>query len=364
MPIITRVAKGEITLPGMVIDDLGANTMMETGGFQKNKGSFFLPVFEEKFGIGTISHGTQGFTQEKLNSMDGSGIIHFGGHGYPDRIVDSLNGPYVRQLILSPSVVFNGACYTGVTGRWYELFTPDGNIKENMVEPDKSFCMGILANNTVAYLAALHPDHGIPVYQEMEYLAWSGSSLGEVMRYTHNGVIIASGGKMPDFETLAGGMPSPKWTPADVMLKGTASRVLFGDPSLIITEGFTEAPFDIKAEKVDDKTLQISAVLQNTNLKSTFTDTYYSDLSSDKTLFNDRALIMFELPEGWEQVSKVEIIKAVAGKEELQYRLIGFAVEKEKSQYRLYVQVDFPTTGYMQSAFRQAGSSVKFKVIK
>ena len=100
-----------------------------------------IPIFEDRFSVFSISHGTEGFGKEKLDSMNNAGILHFGGHGYPDRIVDCLNGPFVKKLKISPSVVFNGACYTGVTGRWFEMFTQNGTVKENKVEPEVSFSL-------------------------------------------------------------------------------------------------------------------------------------------------------------------------------------------------------------------------------
>jgi hypothetical protein len=359
---IKKAVKGETLLPGALIDNLGPDMTIGKKDFLKNRGTFFLPVFEERLSVSTISHGTEGFGEERLNSMNNAGLVHFGGHGYPDRVVDCLNGPYVRKAALSPCVVFNGACYTGVTGKWYEMFTQKGMVKENSVQKDKSFCLGILSNNTTGYLAALHPDHGIPVYQEMEYLATTGAPLGEIIRYTHNGVIVASGGKIPEFETLSNNIPSPDWTEEDVMLKGTASRVLFGDPSLIVMDDFTKPPFNITVNQSDEKTIKITAILENDKLKSTFTDTYYSDLSGDKKLFNDRAFIVCELPENWDKVSKVEVIKVQSRNEELRYSLKGFGFEKE--EHKIYIQIDLPSTGYMQSDFRKAGSIVEVKVTR
>ncbi len=358
---IKKAVKGELILPGALTDNLGPDMTIGKKDFVKNRGTFFLPVFEERLTVNTISHGTEGFSQERLQSLDNAGLVHFGGHGYPDRIVDCLNGPYVRKVSLSPCVVFNGACYTGVTGKWYEMFTGNGMVKEHSVEKDKSFCLGILSNNTAGYLAALNPDHGIPVYQEMEYLATTGASLGEIIRYTHNGVIVASGGKIPQFEHLSNNMPSPAWTEADVMLKGTASRVLFGDPSLIVMNAFTKPPFNITVKKIDEKTIIIKAVVENNKLKSTFTDTYYSDLSGDQKMFNDRAFIICDIPD-WDKISKVEVIKVQCHDKELKYILKGSGFDKE--EHKIYIQIDVPSTGYMQSEFREAGSTVELKLTR
>jgi hypothetical protein len=230
------------------------------------------------------------------------------------------------------------------------------------VAPEDCFCLNLLGNQAVAYLAALHPDHGIPVYQEMEFLAYRGASLGEVIKQTHDGVILGFGGKLPEIEPLAADAPSPRWTPSEVMLKGTAARVLFGDPALVVTEAFTPEPFDVSVVTSGEDALQITAVLANTELLSTYTDTYHADLAANKQQFNDRALVVAQLPAGWDRVGEVRVVEVEAGGKPLEHRLVGHAVEQEGSVYRLHVQVDVPTEGYMKSRFRRLGSRVVLNV--
>jgi len=356
---IRAVAEGRSALPAALVDDLGPNAMAASAAFDQSAGAFFAPVFSPRCGTSTISHGPLGFTEDRLASMDGAGLLHFGGHGYPDRVVDGLDGQQVRRLKVAPCVVFNGACYTGVTGRWYDFST--GVFVEKQVPPERSFCLGLLANNAVAYLAALHPDHGIPVYQEMEYLAFTGAPLGDIIKHTHDGVILASGAALPEW-AIRGGAPVPPTTPSEVMRKGTAARVLFGDPALIVTDAITAAPFEIALTPSGEGTWKLVAVLKNANLKSTFTDTYHADLASDPNLFNDRALVTCELPERCGAVKDVRVVRASARGRALPHRLVGFAVEKDDGVRSLHVQVDVPTSGYMQSELRQAGTTVELEI--
>ena len=356
---IRDAVRGRLKLPGAFVDNLGPNPMVHRSAFRKLAGSPMIPVLGERVGINTVSHGTQGFTEKRLDTMANAGLLHFGGHGYPDRIEDGLLGRDVRDLELAPCVVFNGACYTGVTGRWYDITS--GTVEERDVEAGDSFCLGLLRNNTIGYLAAVHPDHGIPVYQEMEYMTTSGASLGDIIKHTHDGVVIGAGGSLPEFPRLRDGKRLPQEDPADIMLTGAAARVLFGDPALIVTDAFAEPALDIAVEEEDDQTLRITASVRNTALKSTFTDTYYSDMSATNQ-FNDRALVVCELPEGWDTVSSVEVVEVRAGSEHLPHRLIGHGVEEEGERRLLHAQVDLPSTGYMQSAFRQAGASVEMLV--
>ncbi len=348
--------EGRRQLPGALVDNLGPNPMARKSAFSKMPQNPMIPVLGERLGANTISHGTQGFTDKRLASMANAGLVHFGGHGYPDRIEDGLLARQVPDLTLAPCVVFSGACYTGVTGRWYDVSSRP--IKERQVETQESFCLEILRNNVIGYLAALHADHGIPVYQEMEYMATNGASLGDIIKHTHDGVVMGAGGDVPDLPELDDEMALSEWTPADFMLKGTAARVLFGDPALIVTDAFADPPFDIALEERGAQSLGVTASLKNTALKSTFADTYYSDMSATDQ-FNDRALIVCELPAQWKTVESVEVLRVQADSKSLAHRLIGFGLEKDRGRRLLHVQVDLPSTGHMQSAFRIPGALVE-----
>jgi len=247
-----------------------------------------------------------------------------------------------------------------VTGRWYEPFGPSGKVEVHAVKPDDSFCLNLLDNQAIAYLAALHVDHGVPVYQELEYLASRGASLGDVIKFTHDGVILGAGGGVPRFKHFEAGMAPPQWTPSDIMLEGTASRVLFGDPALLLTDPCIEPPFRVESSAEGD-VLTITATLKNPRLKSTYTDTYHADLAADPNQFNDRALLVVDLPAGWSSVGKVEVLGVEAGGQALRHRLVGYAVETDDDRHTLHVQVDVPTTGYMESALRVEGARVRLR---
>jgi len=356
MERIKDAAEGKLKLAGKMIDNLGSNMQAKASAFYQNRGSYMIPVFSERCSLETISHGRRGFTKERLSSMYGAGIVHWGGHGYPDRVVDSLNGPFVQKLKLSPCIAFNGACYTGVTSTWFSMM--GGKLKKQKVDDSKSFCLGILTNNVIAYLAALHADHGIPVYQEMEYMATTGASLGEIIKHTYDGVVLGNGGKLPHFGTLTEGMIL-NWSPKDIMLNGTATRVLFGDPAYVPIKAFSSKPFDIKTS-IKDGELEIVATLVNPVLKSTYTDTYHSDMSITQQ-FNDRALLFFGLPNGWDTVKKVSISDVTVNDKLIKHKLVGYAVERDGKVSMLHIQIDLPSSGYMQSPFRKKGARIKLR---
>jgi hypothetical protein len=170
--LIARTADavgGRLKLPGALVDDLGPPEVGDRKYFNTLAGAEMAPALGARLSPRSVFHGKGCFTDDKLDSLKDAGIIHFGGHGHPDRIDDGLTAAQVAGLNLAPCVVFNGACYTGVTGRWFDTIGPE--VVEKGVAPRASFCLKMLGKDVLAYLAAVHPDHGMPVYQEMEHLA-------------------------------------------------------------------------------------------------------------------------------------------------------------------------------------------------
>ncbi|MBD3415315.1 MAG: hypothetical protein GF421_12910 [Candidatus Aminicenantes bacterium] len=361
---ISKAVSGGLQIPLKMIDNLGPNQQAGQNFFKRFSHSVFIPVIGEKMKLESLSHGTGGISQDHLDSMKGAGLIHFGGHGHPHQIDQGMTAEQILIAELSPCVCFSGACYTGVVGTYYEMFSPQGTVMEKTVPGDDSFCLNLLKNSIIGYLASLHPDHGIPVYQEMEYMALKGASLGEVIKYTYDGVVLGNRGQLPKFEPLSQGISSPSWTPTEVMLKGTASRVLFGDPSLKLLPALAvEKPLDITIEPKQEK-LIIGAIMNNPEYKSLFTDTYHDDLAFQKNMFNDRALFEVKLPPVFKSPSSVKVLGAANGPTRIKYKLRGWAVEKDRGNYFLWVQVDLASTGYMQSEWRNKGAAVGIEVIQ
>ncbi len=362
---IASAAKGESKLPP-VFADVGPIAMAPAGAVYRRKGSMWLPAYARRFEAIDISHAAGALDDPAKAGLGGAGIVHFGGHGFPDGVVDGIKAKDAAGLGLAPCVVFNGACYSGVTSHWFDDANGEGVVRELIVAPAESFALQMLRTPAVGYLAALHPDHGIPVYQEMEILACTGGSLGDAIKSTYDGIVLASGGRLPAFERLENGKPSPEWTPSEMMRKGTASRVLFGDPALIPFEAFAKAPLEMSCT-AEGKALRISAKVVNPGLVNLFVDTYHADLSSDEKLFNTRALVTVRLPKDWEAISSIEwgrvevpqsFLEGITGRAvpAIRHRIVGFAVEEEGGERLLRVQVDLSSTGYRKSPFLREGS--------
>ena len=184
--------------------------------------------------------------------------------------------------------------------------------------------------------------------------------MGDVIKHTYDGVVVANGGEMPTFEPLKDGMVQPHQTPADVMLKGTAARVLLGDPALVVCDAFALPPFTTTVAE-EAGALRVTAVLANLAHKSTFTDTYHNDLNPQAP-FNDRALVQVDVPPAWKSVGKVEVVDVRARGQSLPHRLVGQAMEHDQGSRRLYVQVDVAAQGFQRSAIRVTGATVELVV--
>jgi len=361
---ISKAVSGELRIPAKMIDNLGPNMQAGENSFHKFSHSNFVPVLGKAMELETLSHGTGGISQKHLDSMSRAGILHFGGHGHPGQIDNGMTAEQILETDFSPCVCFSGACYTGVVGKYFEMFGPDGIITEKKVEKDGSFCLNLLQNNVIGYLASLHPDHGMPVYQEMEHMSLKGASLGEVIKYTYDGVVLGNQGRLPDFENLSNGMLSPQWTPTEIMLKGTASRVLFGDPSLRLLKPLpVEKPLEITVDLEPEK-LIIGAIMNNPEYKAIFTDTYHDYLAFRKNMFNDRVLFSVNLPSGFENPSSVRVLGAANGPNRIKHRLHAWSVEKDGGKHFLHVQVDLASQGFMKSEWRNAGAAVGIEVTK
>lgn len=358
---ISSVVKGKTELLASMVDNMGPGEGSPPDSFVRSPGSFMLSPLGRRWISRTITHGKKGFSNQHLNSLAQCGFLHFGGHGHPDRVDDGITAEQVKLLPLSTSIAFNGACYTGVTGRWYDLWTPSGTIAVHTVAPENSFALQLLGNKVIAYFAAVHPDHGIPVYQEMEYLAYNGGTLGGVIKHTYDGVVIGNGGKRFPFKLLSANQKSPRSSPAELMLSGTAARVLFGDPSMIVTDAIVGPPFDTRLEETP-RSLKVVATLSDPELKCSLTDTYYSDLSRIPNMYNDRALVEIPVPKNWEGECNVEVVDVKAHGKPLKHRLVGQAIENDSGKRLLHIQVDVESDGFMKSAFRNRGSKVELQV--
>ena len=156
-------------------------------------------------------------------------------------------------------------------------------------------------------------------------------------------------------------MRAPNDTPESVMLKGTAARVLFGDPAMTVMAPFSPPPFTVHQEKQGTGAIKVVARTVAPELKASYADTFHADLSRTGQ-FNDRAWIVVDLPDDWVGNGQVEVQSVRGGDEDIAYRLIGNALELDGRKKRMHVQIDTVSTGYLEGPLRQAGASVMLQV--
>jgi len=302
-----------------------------------------------------MNNGLRGFSDRDLGKLAGYGIIHFGGHGYPDRIDQGLTARQLGRARLSPSIVFSGACSTGVTSRAFEM--GGGGWAERTYAPEESFCLTMLKQPVVAYFAATHPDHGVPVYQEIERWLTTGCTLGEVMKGTYDAVVVANGGRALALVALKDGQPVPNWTPKEIMLYGTAARLLFGDPRLRPCGPVHEPPLEVSPLDGAGRTV---VTVEHPDIGWSLMDTFDCDMAAQPNGFNDRIHVHMPL-DGPAGVRTVSAAAAVDGKG-VPSKVVGFAVEDWEGERYLHVQVDLPSTGYQQGPMRTKGATVELAV--
>jgi hypothetical protein len=215
----------------------------------------------------------------------------------------------------------------------------------------------MLRQPVVAYLAATHPDHGVPVYQEVEYWLTTGCTLGEAMKHTYDAVVLANGGRPLDFPVLRDGQPLPNWGPTEIMLYGTASRVLFGDPRLQPCDPVHEPPLlELSGPEISEGSYPVTLTVTHPEVGYSLMDTFHCDMAAEANGFNDRVYVRVPL----DSPAQVEAVTANVspGGPTVDARVVGVAFEEGPLAKGLHVQVDLPSTGYQQGPIRREGATV------
>ena len=242
-----------------------------------------------------------------------------------------------------------------MTSRYFKRGASGVEIEQ--FEDDDLFCLNLIDTGVAAYFAAVHPDHGIPVYQEMEFMLTTGADCGDTMKHSYDSVVMGNGGKALRCPRLEVGKPDPIDTPKAVMLYGTAARILFGDPAARPVVKPIPGPYKIKVQK-KGKGFRAQVRLVNPAVKYSLQDTFHFHLSADKSQFNDRVYVRVPLPKKLADVSELSVSRAFAGSTNLEHELLCYAVEEWHGQRFLHVQIDFPTTGYQMSKMRTSDTTV------
>jgi hypothetical protein len=147
----------------------------------------------------------------------------------------------VRDLLegveLFPAVVVNGACHSAVTRR--TMVGPDivstfgdtgGLIRFWDLPPEQSFPLMAIRAGATAYIGALAANNANRVSIEEWWIRRGGVALGEVVKRTHDELVLADPDGVLALDLFADGASEPAGTP---MFEDCLSRVLFGDPAFV-----------------------------------------------------------------------------------------------------------------------------------
>lgn len=197
------------------------------------------------------------FLAEHLPALTECDVITFAGHGYPDEVVGGPCYGDLADLRLDGAVVLNVACYTGVTGTWYD-YDDRGGLVRTQVPPEESFCLAVLDAGVLGYTAYLCPRPAGPELDtDLAALVADGRSLGEARRRDYDKTVLGFLGfgedrlalqPVSEMKRVAGMDPV-----RDLMLEGATGGVLFGDPACVPYRGLEgESPVELAVEAIEN----------------------------------------------------------------------------------------------------------------
>ncbi|MBL8753906.1 MAG: hypothetical protein JNK15_11465 [Planctomycetes bacterium] len=179
------------------------------------------------------------FWRTNLPKLHGRDVVTFAGHGYPHEIV---GGPTFAELVgldLAGSVVLNVACYTGVTGPWFEDDHGRGIVAQREVASAESFCLAVLDTGVLGYTAYLSPRPAGPELEtDLAALVATGLSLGDARRRDYDKTVLGVlgfGEERLQPQPIGAGakLPAAPDDVRDIMLEGATGGVVFGDPACV-----------------------------------------------------------------------------------------------------------------------------------
>ena len=305
-------------------------------------------------------HGSVADLMEKRSLLEGVGILHAGGHGMPDGVVDGLSGEDVRreQLNWEPALYFSGPCYCGVTRHWYGW--EQGAIRQQDVAAERSFALAALSRGVTALFAGLDPDRGETCSQEIEHLLVHGDALGHASKETYDGTTVAL--RLPEYRLFRyePGKGKPQKQLAHTMIGGGASRALFGDPTWTPFRSAGDPAFEIRQR---DK----RAALELTWKSEHGPTKYWScvDVYRCAGGWTHRIAFRIEIPDDTAralQNFRIERLEAKSGP--LQARFPTAMVERWGGRAYLHVYLVFPPEGQENTFFVERDFDVKLTLAK
>ncbi len=303
------------------------------------------------------------FIKELMPQLEGKSLVMFAGHGYPAEITGGPTWKDFTGLKFDGAVVMNIACYTGVTGRWFEDDQAAGVRRERMVAHGESVCLAALRTGPAAYVGYACPRPAGPeLFMDITALAAEGLSVGEVRRRDYNRVVLAHlaqgfGGLPADEYADGDRVRPPRNVVRELLLDMATGGMLFGDPAFTPFEAQPdESPVEVKADRQAEHLMVSMAV--------TGQHVFFQCSEPLATWGHDQLptlRVMARVPLGRDYVSEVTL-KDLKPLDQFDQRRLLWAVEEDRGQRYLHVKVYFPHPAQEKLAALMNGVRARFDV--
>ena len=276
------------------------------------------------------------FITKTLTNLEGSPLIAFAGHGFPDQVIGGPNSADLQKRSFQGAVAFNIACYTGVTSTWFQHDWKSGKLVEQCVEVDESFCLQMIDTGVAAYVAYACPrPAGMEMFADMISIATQGISVGEQRRRQSNSVILTHLAQSFDSvvaDPLTDGQRLEHQDNDATVRKMSGGGVLFGDPAFVPFKRQRGAfPITLKGKKSPDK---LTLVVQ---VHGPMWFWHCND-----PLEQTKIRLQARIPLGDRFVKSLEVTKLPFGRDRKPLRISG-ATEVHRGRRYLHVKALFDT---------------------
>jgi hypothetical protein len=303
------------------------------------------------------------FIKNLMPQLQGKSMVMFAGHGYPGEILGGPTWKDFEGLKFDGAVVLNIACYTGVTGRWFEDDQAAGVRRERTVPRGESVCLAALRTGPAAYVGYACPRPAGPeLFLDITALAAEGLSVGEARRRDYNRVVLAHmaqgfGGLRADEYADGDRVRPPRNVVRDLLLDMATGGMLFGDPAFtpfVAQPG--EAPVEVKTERAGEHFL-VNVAVGGQHV--------FFQCSEPLATWGEEQLptlrVMARVPLGDDHVAEVKV-KDLRPLDQFDHRRLVWAVEDDRGQRFLHLKVYFPQPAPEKLATLMAGARAVFDV--
>lgn len=316
------------------------------------------PVVRAQVRGGDDEHDRE-FLASFLTKLSSCSVVHFAGHGFPDRVVGCADAADLAGLRLEGAYVLNVACWTGVVDRWYRT-DRSGTLVAERVDPARSLALAMLRTGLCGYVAHLCPrPQGPEMDRELVAVVAAGLALGDARRREYDKAVLGFLGFGEESMTLDPPRPGEKRRRdldaiRDVMLEDATGGVLFGDPALRPFETFSGGdPVAVTTEG----TAAGLAVSVSCSRECLW---LHCDEPAGRIGGKPAMKVYARLPLGDLHVADVTVDHARIGARDVEHRVI-WAVEEDHGDRFVHVKVVFPRQDGRHVA-KEEDLSIRFAV--